>query len=269
VRRVLRAAAVAAALATATGTVAVAAATPAFADGSNATTVAVTPSHTTEFSGQGVSFASQVLAVTPGLAKLTGTVTWTVTGQDGTVVPCTSVRPLTSGGRSVCKIAKGVLLGGDSPYTATADYGGDATYAHSSGSATLTVTAATTNVKLVISAPPTNGAATVATATLVGGPATALLSGSVVFTITSGLHSSGVVVGCTGPATGKNSVLANDTVPLVAQVAVCNLPAGWMTLPKSSTANPTPTDNWSVSALYVGNGSFSLGRATKGGTAKS
>jgi hypothetical protein len=257
----------AAALATATGGV-VAAAAPAFADGADATTMTVTPSHSTQVSGQPVTFSSQVVAATPSTAKFTGTVTWTVTGLDGTVVPCTSVKPLTGGGRSVCKIAKGVLLGGDSPYTATAAYGGDATYGLSSGFGALTVTAALTNVKLVISAPPTNGAATVATATVVGGPATALLGGSVVFTVTSGLHTTSVVVGCTGTATGKNSVLANDTVTLTGQVAVCNLPAGWMILPKASAANPHPTDNWAVSAMYTGNGSFVLGRRTKSGTDK-
>jgi len=246
----------------------VVAASPAFADGANATTVTVTPSHTSEISGQPVSFRAQVVAVTPGTAKLTGAVTWTVTGNDGTSVPCASEVPLTLGGRSVCKIAKSTLLAGDGPYTATAAYGGDANYTHSSGSLSLAVTPATTNVKLSISAPPTNGAATVVTATLVGGPATALLTGTVVFTVTSGLHSPGVVVGCTGPATGKNSVLANDSVTLAGQVAVCNLPAGWMILPKASTSNVHPSDTWSVSAIYVGNASFTFGRGVKAGTDK-
>ena len=258
----------AAALATTTAGVTAMAAGPAFAGGSDATTVTVTPSHPTEFTGQPIAFNSLVVPATAGMGKITGTVTWTVTGQDGTVVPCASVKALTSGGKSQCKIAKGVLLGGDSPYTASAAYSGDATYGQSSGSTTQAVTATATVVKLVISAPPTSGAATVATATVVGGPATALLTGTVLFTVTSGTHSPGVVVGCTGPATGKNSVLANDTVTLVGQVAVCNLPSGWMTVPKTTGQNPKPTDNWSVTALFTGNNSFDLGRSTKSGTAR-
>lgn len=266
-RRVIRATALAAALATTSGGLAVLATAPAFADGSNATTTTVAPSHPEEETGQPVAFNS-ALASTTGTGKFTGTVTWTVTGSDGSVVPCESVKALTSGGKSQCKIAKGLLLAGASPYTATATYGGDGNYAGSSGSFALAVTARATVVKLVITTPPTSGAATVATATVVGGPATALLTGTVVFTATSGTHAGGVVVGCTGTATGKNSVLANDTVTLSSQVAVCNLPAGWMIVPKAGTQNPKPTDNWSVTAFYNGNGSFDFNRATKSGTAR-
>jgi hypothetical protein len=241
---------------------------PAFADGSVATTVTVTPSHTAEQSGEPVSFKALVVPATVGTAKFTGTVTWTVIGQDNTVVPCASVKALTKGGIAHCGIAKSLLLGGDAPYTATASYSGDANFGQSSGSLALAVTARATVVKLVISAPPTSGASTVATATVVGGPASALLTGTVVFTVTSGTHAGGVVVGCTGTATGRNGVLANDSVTLAGQVAVCDLPAGWMTVAKTTVQNPKPTDNWSVTAFYTGNNSFLLGRSTKLGTAK-
>jgi len=41
-----------------------------------------------------------------------------------------------------------------------------------------------------------------------------------------------------------------------------------MIVPKAGTQNPKPTDNWSVTAFYNGNGSFDFNRATKSGTAR-
>jgi len=55
---------------------------------------------------------------------------------------------------------------------------------------------------------------------------------------------------------------------LSAQVATCDLPAGWMIVPRATSVNPKPSDGWSVSAVYNGNSSFTTSFASKKGTAK-
>ena len=52
-------------------------------------------------------------------------------------------------------------------------------------------------------------------------------------------------------------------------MATCNLPAGWMVLPKVTKSTPKPSDAWSVSAVYNGNSSFITSFKLKKGTAKS
>ena len=63
-------------------------------------------------------------------------------------------------------------------------------------------------------------------------------------------------------------VASNNTKTLVAQVATCSVPAGWMTVPNATKANPKPQDGWSVVATYNGNSSFFSSSASKRGTAK-
>jgi hypothetical protein len=213
-----------------------------------------------------VSFTALVTPAKVGTTKITGTVTWTVTGADGTVIPCTTPPVLSTGGKSHCKIAKGVLLAGSAPFTAAVDYSGDATFAPTSASTSVDATAGTTRVVVALSAVPTGGAATTVTATVTDGPATALLSGNVVFTISSQFHAAGVSVRCTGTQT---PVSLNNVKPVTAGVATCDLPAGWMTLPKVSKSTPKPSDGWSVTAVYNGNASFTTSFKIKKGTAKS
>lgn len=174
---------------------------------------------------------------------------------------------LALGGKSRCKIGKGVLLGGDSPYTAVANYGGDGTFGSSQGSGTVAVTPGITRVKLALGkAVPTGGASITVTATVTDGPATGLLAGSVVFTPASQYHAGGTSVSCTGSASPAS---ANNIQPVVDQVATCVLPAGWMTVPKVAKNNPHPKDGWSISAVYSGNGSFQPSFRTMRGIAQS
>jgi hypothetical protein len=246
------------------GAAAVAAA-PAYAAGSTVTSMTVTANKTTLTSGQPVSFSALVSPAKVGKTKITGTVTWTVTGADGSVIPCTTPPVLSTGGKSSCKIAKGILLAGSAPFTAVADYSGDATFAPINASTSVDVTAGLTRVVLAFSAVPTGGAATTVTATVTDGPATALLSGNVVFTISSQFHAAGVSARCTGTQT---PVALNNVQPLTGGVATCNLPAGWMVLPKLSKSTPKPSTGWSVTAVYNGNASFSTAFKLKQGTAK-
>lgn len=246
---------------------AVVAAPAAFADGSTPTSVAVTANQTSVATGKPVSFNALVTPSKVGSVKITGTVTWTITGHDGSVVPCTKQSLLSHGGKSRCTVAKGALLGGATAYTAVASYSGDSTFGASSGSTSLAVTIAPTRVKIAVDATPSDGAATTATATVVGGPASSLLSGNVVFTVSSGTHAAGVVVACTGPSSNPKDP-SNNVKAVTGGVAVCSLPAGWMVIPKASNFNPKPYDNWSISAVYNGNASFSTSFRTIKGTAK-
>ena len=271
VRRSLRLAGMAVVVTAAViGSTAVVAA-PAFADAATATTLTVTANKTTMTSGKPVSFTAVVVPAKVGTTKITGVVDWTVVGQDGSIVPCTTITALTGGGKSRCQIEKGNLLGAASLYTATATYLGDAAFATSTGSTTLEVTEGITRLKIDISAVPTSGAATTFTATVVDGPATPLVAGKVVFTVNSQYHApgtplnSGGAIRCTGAALPAAS---NNTKTLVAQVASCSVPAGWMTVPNATKANPKPQDGWSVVATYNGNSSFSSSSSSKHGNAK-
>lgn len=239
---------------------------PAFADGPAATTLTVTASKTSLVSGQAVNFVALVAPSKIGKTKITGSVTWTVTDHNGTSYPCSTLVPLSGGGKSRCMLARGILLAGDAPFTATATYSGDANFASSEGSATSAATVATTRAKIALSAVPTSGAATAITVTVSDGPATALIEGQVVFTVTSSNHQAGVAVRCSGTAT---PVASNNIKTLSSQVAVCNLPAGWLLVPKVTTINPRPFATWSVSAVYNGNTSFTTSYSFKQGMVRS
>jgi hypothetical protein len=147
-----------------------------------------------------------------------------------------------------------------------AAYSGDANFAPSNASSSIAVTEAKTRVLLALSAVPTGGSATTLTATVSDGPATPLIAGNVVFTISSQFHAAGVPVRCAGSLT---PVALNNVQPVVGGVATCDLPAGWMTLPKVSKSTPKPSDAWSVTAVYNGNASFATSFKLKKGTAKS
>lgn len=259
-RRIFRGAAVGAVLAAgAIGASAVGVA-PAFADGANATTLTLTGSQTSIVTGKQVTFTATISPAKVGTEKISGSVDFTITGADGSTVTCSSITALSPGGNSRCKVDKGVLLAGSAPYSVTASYGGSVsgTFGPSSGSTSLAVSATTTRTKMVLDATPVSGAATTVTATVVDGPATALLSGNVVFTVTSQYHGAGVKVLCSG----------GNVQALSAGTATCSLPAGWMMVPKVSRTVPKPSGAWSISAVYNGNASFITSFKSKHGTAK-
>lgn len=81
---------------------------------------------------------SVVLTATVTPTPDSGSVTWTITDKSGTSLSCTSTTAL-SAGSATCTLGTGLLAAAGSPYTVTAAYGGDATFASSSGNLTLIV----------------------------------------------------------------------------------------------------------------------------------
>ena len=227
--------------------------TPAFAAGSTATTTTVEALRPTAMSGQGLVFRAMVTPTKVGSTRLTGSVAWTVTGHDGSTVPCTTVTPINNGGKSDCKIAKVTVLAGSSPLTVTASYSGDGTFGASSGTTTQDVTPAPTRVHIVIATKPTSGASTTIQAYVRGGPGTPLLTGLVTFAVVSSYSARGVKTYCEGSAT---PITANNAQPIIGGFATCTLPSGWFVVPTASNAYKHPRTFWSVSASYDGNASF-------------
>jgi hypothetical protein len=226
---------------------------PAYADGGTPTTITVTTTKPTIMSGQPVVFKANVSPSKIGKTKVTGTMTFTITGKDGSTVSCASVSPLNGGGNSTCKVGKAEMLAGSAPYTVSAAYSGDANFAAGSGSATETVVSANTRVRIIIAVKPTSGASTTIQAYVKGGPGTPALSGLVTFAVASGLSARGVKTYCEGSATPPT---ANNSQPIVGGFATCTLPAGWFVVPAASSAYKHPRTSWAVSASYNGNGSF-------------
>jgi hypothetical protein len=235
-------------------------AVPAFAAGSTMTTTAVVATKPSIYSGQPEVFKATVAPTKVGMTKITGSITWTVTGQDGTVIPCTVATTMGSNGKSECKMAKATLLSGDSPYTVTAAYSGDTNFANSSNTITQSVSIANTRVRIVIASRPTSGASTTVVATVKGGTGSSAISGSVTFAAAA--SPKGAAPYCEGSAT---PITENDTQPIVNGSATCTLPAGWFVVPAPSNANPHPKTTWSVSASYNGNGSFTSSTSNRKG----
>jgi len=85
-----------------------------------------------------VSIGAAAGAPLPGLPPLSGAVTVTVTSASGAKVSTGCL--LLPGLGGICLIPAGALTAAQGPYTVTANYAGDATYAPSTASATVTVT---------------------------------------------------------------------------------------------------------------------------------
>lgn len=227
--------------------------TPAFAAGTNATTVSVTAKNPTVITGHEVIFHAVVTPVSPGMAKPTGTVTWTLTGTGGGSVSCASSSGLGTNGKASCTVAKAALLGAYSPFTITASYSGDSNYASNSGSLVEGVTPSRTHLKISLSATPTNGGSTTVEALVTAGSATSAISGNVTFAVASSLSAKGVKAYCEGTLLPAS---ANNSQPVVSGAATCTLPAGWFEVPPVTGADTHPRGRWVISAFYDGNGSF-------------
>jgi hypothetical protein len=236
---------------------------PAFAAGPDATiatSTVVTTTKPTVTSGRAAIFHAQVSPSKVGKTRITGTVTWTVTGTGGTTVPCTATA-LTVNGKALCRVELGQFLAANSTYTVTATYSGDANFESSSGSAVETVTTATTTLRLNVPKP-SSGSPTTITALVISGGGTSAITGSVTFSIVAGSSTKGVAALCAGP---NPNARANNTVPLTGNSATCSLPAGWIVVPSPTNIDKRPATKWSVAAVYNGNASFfSVARVIKG-----
>ncbi len=242
--------------------VAVGASTPAFAVGTLGTTVSVSAKSPTAISGHEIIFHAVVTPVTPGIAKPTGTVTWSLTGTGGVMVPCASATPLGANGKSACTIAKASLLAAGSPYTVSATYSGDSNYAGNTGSLVETVTPARTHLRFVFSGVPSPGAPMTIEAYVTAGSGTSAISGNVTFAVASGLSAKGVKSYCEGPLLPAS---ANNAQPVVGGFATCTLPAGWFEVAPVTGSDAHPRTRWAISASYDGNGSFFSSSSTRSG----
>ncbi len=239
------------------------------ADGLTATTTTVTAPLTVT-TGHAVTF---VAAVTPfktpaPVTKAGGTISFTVTGSDASVITCSggnSALPLNGQGKAVCQVAPGTLLKVASPYTVSATYSGDGTlFAGSSGNFSEAVVSAKTHIKLSFDTKPASGSATTFTATVTGGPGS-LPSGSVLFSVTS---LSGKLAKAHCNPGGASQILSPSSgTPPVSQ-AVCSLAADWFKVPAPTKTNPHPVGSWTVSASYSGDANFGSSVTSMHGTPK-
>ena len=149
---------------------------------------------------------------------------------------------------ATCTVAADQLLAQSSTYTVTATYSGDSNYAGDSGSLVETVNPGKTRVKVTFDAKPSNGNPSLVTATVNAGPGTTLVSGYILFAITSTSSAAATDVQCEGP---NPNLGGNDAQPLVDGSASCQLPAGWLTLPSATPLNRRPKAAWSIS-IFLG-----------------
>jgi hypothetical protein len=233
---------------------------PAFAAQSQdlqATTVTVTSSKPTALTGAELTFRAMI---TPNLiaprTHITGTVTWTITGSDSTTVPCqkSSVVTVKNSGRVSCRVNKALLQAEASSYTVQASYSGDSNFAPGVGTLSQTVTIKQPNMIIRFPEGPSNGGPSIVTATVTGGVGSPLLTGNVIFSIASNVATA-CTNGSTVPhSTAKSIALGSDGSN--ANVATCQLPAGWITVPPSSNADKHPKTRWTITATFEGNGNF-------------
>jgi len=232
---------------------------PAFAAQSQdlqATTVTVTASKLTASTGTEVNFRA---AITPNLISpnthITGTVTWTITGSDASTVPCgKSTTAVKNSGVVSCRVNKAVFQAAASPYTVTASYSGDSNFASGVGTYSQTVAIKQPNMIIRLPVGPSNGGPSTVTATVSGGVGSPLLTGNVIFSI-----SSNVAAACTNGSAVPHSAaksVALGSGGSNANVATCQLPAGWITVPASSPINKHPKTRWTITATFEGNGNF-------------
>ena len=77
-------------------------ATPSFAAGGTVTNTSVTAARPSIVSGQPEVFKAAVTPSKVGTTKITGSITWTVTGQHGNAIPWIVVTAMGSNGKSDC-----------------------------------------------------------------------------------------------------------------------------------------------------------------------
>ncbi len=185
------------------------------------TAVTVTSTVNPSASGATVTFHGNVAAATPAAGVPTGTVTFAISGADGSLVICKSADTVKlSAGSARCAVATGALVAGAGPYTVTATYSGSSAFTASTGSLTQQLSKAPTATKIQSSANKTaSGAPVTFTATVRPTPArVAPLGGTVVFTVTG---STGDIVECDGSGTGSTTTAGGGDY-----VASCTVPAG-------------------------------------------
>jgi hypothetical protein len=199
--------------------------------------------------------------------KATGDVSFTVTGNDNSDVACTNVPVLSGTGKFTCKVAAGSLLASASPYTVTANYGGDVNFAAGSGVLVEDVSSATTHIKVTFDQKPASGVGNTFTATLSGGSG-ALPTGDVSFVVTSPSTSKSADLNCGGgKPSGNFQALTSNGAAKPEAVATCVLSAGWFNV-TATNKDPHPVSVWRVTATYDGDNNYGQAQSFKTGKAK-
>ena len=221
-----------------------------------ATTMTVTSSKPTASTGSEVNFRALIAptVIAPN-THITGTVTWTITGSDESTVACgRSTTIVKNNGSVFCRVNRAVLQAAASPYTVTASYSGDSNFAPIVGTLNQTVGAKQPGLLIRLPVGPSNGGPSTVTATVSAGVGTPLLTGNVIFSISSNT-STACTNGTPVPHSSAMSVaLGSDgSNP---NVATCQLPAGWITVPTATPARRHPRTRWTITATFEGNGNF-------------
>ncbi|GAA5182648.1 hypothetical protein GCM10023322_20030 [Rugosimonospora acidiphila] len=196
-----------------------------------ATTVSVAASANPATPGKAVTLTATVRGAA-GTGTPTGTVTFSVTGADGSTVDCASsnTAPVSAAGIATCTLPAGALHASGSAYTAGASYSGSADFAPSGGTLRETVAGTATVTNALVA--PTRTRAGLPVAVLVAVTPTriapSLVTGTVMVTVTDG---SGRVA---------YSTHAN-LLPI--------LPLGVITVPGSALT----AGNYTLTVTYLGN----------------
>jgi hypothetical protein len=237
-----------------------------------ATTTTITTNATAVTSGRPVVFLAQVSPPkvgnkSPGVG---GTVTWILIARSGGHLHCTLATPINRGGKSRCRIDKGLLRSATTPVTVTAKYSGNPSFGPSSDTTTLVASKGDTRVRLSIPVRPVSGGSTVVQAFVKDGPGTDLIHGSVTFVISSGKSTPGVKTSCGGNnpvKAGTNNTNQVDVRPVIDGVATCTLRPGWIVNPPQTGPNSHLRTAWSITATYSGSNSFYPSTSTHTGHA--
>lgn len=140
-------------------------------------------------SGHPALFTATIAPQSPASGTPTGTVAWTITGADSSVVACSNGTTVSVNRRTLieqCRVPQGVLMSAGSPYSVSAVYSGDGSYVGSDGSFAEVIDPAATHTYVagtrvpVFPNTPVSFTAAVVPSTF-GGPAT----GSVTFAFTA------------------------------------------------------------------------------------
>jgi len=212
------------------------------------TSVWVSTNHAWVETGTGVIFRAHVNPDEVNRTRLSGTLTWTIIGSDGSKVPCIATIPLQSSGKAACRVGSAQLLATNSPYAVVAIYSGDANFQPSTGSVSEGVFRAEVTLRIGVSASPVGGAATSFTVQVSSGQATPLVGGEVWFKVASSHSARGVAASCLGP---KPIPGRYDGQPVVGGIATCNLPSGWLVVPPATAGDRHPRSKWLVTASSV------------------
>ncbi len=198
------------------------------------TTTTVTSASNPTVTGQGVTLTAVVAPASPATGLPTGTVTFAITGHDGSSFACDGGEmPMLDGSdMAQCAVSAG-LLADDSPYAVTATYSGDTNFETSTGSASQVVAKATTTIMVTSSSGTVVTGETVSfTADIaVNSPGAGTPTGSVIFTVAGN-----------GPPATTETCDGGDTQSISSLSATCSFSAGLPAKSLTYTISATLSD---------------------------